>query len=113
MSQYLAIKRSIITGLFLISAVSFTATAQQTIKIKTTPLSFNIHPQHSNPYHAFNYPLSKTIDYSNYPLTAGEILKKKRGIELFNAVTNYNRNGFMNNYLGITRPQPVHPRPGF
>ena len=111
-----AIERQIIAGLFLLAA-SFTVAAQDSTKLTPAKLSFNFHRVRTSPYGPFIFPLSRTIDYSNYPLTANEILRRNDQIKaynrMYNMITNRNKNGFIGNLLGLQRTQRTHPSPAF
>ncbi len=113
---YPAVKRQIILSLFL-SAASFTGAAQDSTKITATKLSFNFHRVRTSSYGSFIFPLSRTIDYSNYPLTANEILRRNEGVKaynrVYNIITNRNKNGFIGNILGLQRTQRSHPSTAF
>jgi hypothetical protein len=105
----------------LLFAILFTsgylAVAQQTTAAIPSKLSISFHPVKTNPYRPFSFPLSKTIDYSNYPMTAGEILRRESQISgynrMYNMITNKNKNGFIGNLLGLQRIQKPRPSPKF
>ena len=91
--------------------------AQDAAKPLPTRLSVNFNKANPNPYHAFNFPLSKTIDFTNYPLTADQILRRESQINgynrMYNMITNKNKNGFIGNFLGLQRIQKTHADPRF
>lgn len=114
--RYPAVKRQIIVSFFLLAA-SVTGVAQDSAKLIPAKLSFNFHQVTTSPYGAFIFPLSRSIDYSNYPLTANEILRRNDQIKaynrVYNMITNRNKNGFIGNLLGLQRTQRTHPSPAF
>ena len=101
----------------LVIFISCNALAQDTIKIKRTPYNFSLRQPRANPYKSFDFPLSKAINYSNYPLTADQILRRESQIRgynrMYNLITNRNKNGFLGNLLGVQRIQKPHADPRF
>ena len=103
-----------IVVLFLLSPA---VKAQDIVKPLPTRLSVNFNKAKPNPYHAFNFPLSRSIDFTNYPLTADQILRRESQIKgynrMYNMITNKNKNGFIGNFLGLQRIQKTHADPRF
>ena len=108
-----SIKHKIIISIFAMVCVSFTVAAQTIVKTNITPYTLSFHPVKERTYQAFVFPLSKTINYSNYPLTANQILRRESQIRAYDLLTNRNKNGFINNILGHQRNQHQHANPGF
>jgi len=110
------ISKKILALLFISIGISFTASAQDTIRIKPARLTLVDHDKINSFYRPFTFPLSKTIDYSTYPLTANEILRRNSQAtaysRVYNSITNKNGNGFVRNLLGVQR-QRQHVVPGF
>ena len=108
-------KKSI--SLFILLTIALTATAQDSIRIKPVRLSLVDHDKANSFYRPFTFPISRTIDYSNFPLTANEILRRNSQINgynrVYNSITNRNGNGFVRNLLGMPKLQRSHPAPGF
>ena len=75
------------------------------------------HKKENNLNQPFVFPISRQIDYSNYPLTADQILRRNAQAgsydRMYNLITNHNKNGFIGNLLGLQRIQKPHPSPGF
>ena len=115
--QSATIKQRIIFSAFFMLVLSFTITAQTIVKTTIIPQSISIRPLKPNPYKAFDFPLSKTIDYHNYPLTANQILRRDSQVRgynrMYNLITNRNKNGFVGNLLGLQRIQKTHADPQF
>lgn len=57
-------------------------------------------------YKPFNFPLSRTTDFSNYPLTSVQIRQQENQKKLYNrtinTITNRNRNGFVGNIISLS-----------
>ena len=110
-------KQSKLLSLFVLLTITLTAAAQDSIRIKPIRLTLIDHGKTTSFYKPFAFPLSKTIDYSTYPLTANEILRNNAQANAYNRVynglTNRNGNGFVRNLLGLQRAQRRHPSPGF
>ncbi len=113
----MSVKQKILFSLLILIITTFTASAQDSIRIKPIRLTLIDHDKANSFNKPFAFPLSKTIDYSTYPLTANEILRRNAGVNaynrLYNGLTNRNGNGFVRNLLGLQRVQRSHPPPGF
>ena len=111
------IKRRIIFATLFLLIPSFNLSAQTIVKTNIIAQNISIRPIKTNLYKPFDFPLSKTIDYSNYPLTAGQILRRESQIRgynrMYNLITNKNKNGFVGNFLGLPRIQNPHADPRF
>lgn len=109
-------RRIIFTTLFLLM-LSLGLCAQTIVKTNIIAQNISIHPVKTNFYKPFDFPLSQTIDYSNFPLTAGQILRRESGIRgynrMYNLITNKNKNGFVGNFLGLEHIQKPHADPRF
>jgi hypothetical protein len=106
-----------LSSLFVLLTITFSAVAQDSVRIKPIRLTLIDHSKTTSFYQPFAFPLSKTIDYSTYPLTANEILRRNAQAtaynRVYNSLTNRNGNGFVRNLLGLQRVQRQHPSPGF
>lgn len=104
------------TAAFLLLA-NVDAVAQLSTPKTSTTLSFRLNPPKARHYAAFNYPMPRYIDYSNYPLTVDQIEAKTSSVKgynrMYNLVTNRNKNGFVGNLLGLQRVERPHASPKF
>ena len=111
------VTRKILLTLCISFSMAFTASAQDSVRIKPARITLIDHDQKNNFYRPFIFPLSKTIDYRTYPLTANEILRNNAQANaysrVYNSFTNRNGNGFVRNLLGLQRAQKPRPAPGF
>ncbi len=57
-------------------------------------------------YKPFNFPLYRTTDFSNYPLTSAQIRQRENQKNLYkrtiNTITNRNRNGLVGNIISLS-----------
>jgi len=110
-------KQKKLFGISILLTLTITAVAQDSARIKPIRLTLIDHNKTNSFYRPFSFPLSKTIDYSTYPLTANQILRQNAQANaysrVYNSFTNRNGNGFVRNLLGMQRAQRQHPTPGF